>query len=127
MKRLLAVAALLAVVGMVRPVLGADNPTGTWKWSEERGGQSRERTLKLKLDGDKLTGTILGRDNQENPITDASYNDGKISFSYTREFNNQKVTSKYTGTLSGDSITGKVESQRDGQATSADWKATRQK
>jgi hypothetical protein len=117
----------LAFAGIVSTVLAADDPTGTWKWTEERGGQQRERTLKLKVEGDKLTGSILGRDNQENPIADGSFKDGKVSFSYTREFNGQRFTSKYAGTISGDSIKGKVESQRDGQTQSADWNAKRQK
>jgi hypothetical protein len=125
MKRVVAAAAV--VLALVAIVNAADSLTGTWKWSEERGGQARERTAKLKVDGDKLTGSILGRDNQENPIADGSFKDGKVSFSYTREFNGNKFTSKYTGTLSGDSIKGKVESQRDGQTQSADWNATRQK
>jgi hypothetical protein len=123
MKRFVAILIVVAFVGVA---LGND-PNGTWKWTEERGGQQRERTAKLKVEGDKLTGTILGRDNQENPIADGSFKDGKVSFSYTREFNGQRFTSKYTGTVSGDSITGKVESQRDGQAQSADWNAKRQK
>jgi hypothetical protein len=114
-------------VAFVGIAIAAENPTGTWKWTERRGDQDRERTAKLKLEGDKLTGSILGRDNEETPISDASFKDGKVSFSYTREFNGQKVTRKYSGTLSGDAITGKIEGERDGQKTSADWNAKRQK
>ena len=44
------------------------NPTGTWKWTVKFGEQTREMTLKLKLDGDKLTGAMLGRDGKETPI-----------------------------------------------------------
>lgn len=127
MTRVLSVAAALAVLMVASMLNAADDPTGTWKWTERRGDQERERTAKLKVEGDKLTGTILGRDNQENPIADGSFKDGKVSFSYTREFNGNKFTSKYTGTISGDSITGKIEGERDGQKTSADWNAKRQK
>ena len=35
-------------------------PTGTWTWSVTRNGQTRESTLKLKLEGDKLTGASVG-------------------------------------------------------------------
>lgn len=127
MKRVVLATFVLALVGFVRVAVGADDATGTWKWTERRGDQDRERTAKLKAEGDKLTGTILGRDNQETPISDGSIKDGKISFTYTREFNGQKFSSKYTGTLSGDTITGKIEGERNGEKTSADWKATRQK
>src|SRR5690349_11887055 len=81
--------------------LAADDPTGTWTWKVERGGQTREQTLKLKLEGGKLTGTMPGRNNSETEITDATYKDGEIAFNVTREFNGNKVTSKYTGKQTG--------------------------
>jgi hypothetical protein len=127
MKRLTAAVAALVFVGLVGPVIAADNPTGTWKWTASFGGQEREQTLTLKLDGDKLTGTMPGRDGEQTAISDGTYKDGKISFSVTREFNGQKRTTKYNGTLSGDTITGKSERERDGQTTSTDWIAKRQK
>ena len=125
MKRLMAVA--LVFVGLVSPVLAAENPTGTWKWTASRGGQDREQTLTLKLEGDKLTGSMPGRNDAVTQISDASFKDNKVSFSVTREFNGQKRTTKYNGTLSGDTITGKSERERDGQTTSTDWVAKRQK
>jgi hypothetical protein len=127
MKRLTAAVAALVFVGLVGPIIAADNPTGTWKWTASFGGQDREQTLTLKLDGDKLTGSMPGRDGAQTAISDGAYKDGKISFSVTREFNGQKRTTKYNGTLSGDTITGKSERERDGQTTSTDWVAKRQK
>ena len=127
MKRLMAAAVALVFVGLVGPVMAADNPTGTWKWTASLGGQDREQTLTLKLEGDKLTGSMPGRDNAVTQISDASFKDHKVSFSVTREFNGQKRTTKYNGTLSGDTITGKSERERDGQTTSTDWVAKRQK
>jgi hypothetical protein len=127
MKRLMAAAVALVVVGLASPVMAAENPTGTWKWTASRGGQEREQTLTLKLEGDKLTGSMPGRNNAVTEITDASFKDNKVSFSVTREFNGQKMTTKYNGTLSGDTITGKSERERDGQTTSTDWVAKRQK
>ncbi|HET6883302.1 MAG TPA: hypothetical protein VFI31_24240 [Pirellulales bacterium] len=103
------------------------DPTGTWKWSVTRNNQTREMTLKLKLEGDKLSGAMLGRDNQERPIEDAKYKDGEVSFTVTREFNGQKMVFKYNGKVSGDTIKGKVEFQRDGQTNSFDWEPKREK
>lgn len=103
------------------------DPTGTWKWTVTFNDQSREMTLKLKLEGDKLTGAMLRRDNQETPIEDAKYKDGEVSFSVTRERNGQKFTIKYNGKVSGDTIKGKTEFQRDGQTQSRDWEAKREK
>jgi hypothetical protein len=127
MKRLMVAAVALVLVGLVSPVMAADNPTGTWKWTASRGGQDREQTLTLKLEGDKLTGSMPGRNDAVTQISDASFKDNKVSFSVTREFNGQKLTTKYNGTLSGDTITGKSERERDGQTTSTDWVAKRQK
>lgn len=42
---------------------GKSDPSGTWKWTfTTQDGQTRESTLKLKLDGPKLSGTVTGRD-----------------------------------------------------------------
>ena len=127
MKRFIAAVVVLVFVGLISPVIAAENPTGTWKWTASFGGQEREQTLTLKLDGDKLTGSMPGRDGQTTAISDGTYKDGNISFSITREFNGQKRTTKYKGVVSGDTITGKSERERDGQTTSTDWVAKRQK
>jgi hypothetical protein len=127
MKRLASVAIALVVASLVSSALAAENPAGTWKWTASFGGQEREQTLTLKVEGDKLTGSMPGRDGQASPITDGTFKDNKVSFSVTREFNGQKRTTKYSGTISGDTITGKSERERDGQTTSTDWVAKRQK
>jgi hypothetical protein len=127
MKRLGLAALALAFVGLVSPIVRAEDPTGTWKWTVTFNNNTREQTLKLKQDGDKLTGSMLGRDNQEIAIDNGSFKDDKVSFSITREFNGNKFTQKYSGTVKGDTITGKVEFERDGQAQSRDWEAKRQK
>jgi hypothetical protein len=128
MRRLVAAAMMLAFVGLVSPARAADDPTGTWKWTVKFGDNTFEASLKLKLEGDKLTGAVGGgQNNQETPITDASFKDGKVKFTVVRERDGQKFTIKYDGMLSGDTITGKSERERDGKATSTDWVAKRQK
>jgi hypothetical protein len=127
MKRLAPVSIALVFAGLVSSALAAENPAGTWKWTASFGGQEREQTLTLKQEGDKLTGSMPGRDGQATAISDGTFKDNKVSFSVTREFNGQKRTTKYSGTISGDTITGKSERERDGQTTSTDWVAKRQK
>jgi len=103
-----------------------NDPTGTWKWSfTGQNGQARETTLKLKLDGDKLTGTVSGRGG-ETAIEEAKIKEDTITFQVTREFNGNKFTQKFNGKISGDSIKGKIESERDGQPQSRDWDAKRE-
>ncbi len=118
--------AILLATGTVRAADKPD-PTGTWKWSFTVNDMKRDVTLKLKLDGDKLTGAMLGRNNQETAIEEASFKDGEVAFSVTRERNGQKSTTKYKGKLDGDTIKGKSEGVRDGQTQSRDWEAKREK
>jgi hypothetical protein len=129
MQRLAVTAVVLAFVGLVGTARAEDkpNPTGTWKWTREFGGQTINFTLKLNLDGDKLTGVMIGRDNQETKIEDGKFKDGEVSFKVTRERDGQKFTIKYKGKVSGDTIKGKTEFDRQGETQSFDWEAKREK
>lgn len=99
---------------------------GTWKSSfTNQDGQVRESTFTLKAEGEKVTGTISGRNN-DTAIEEGKIKGDEVSFQVTREFNGNKMVIKYTGKVSGDTITGKSESQRDGQPRSRDWVAKRE-
>src|SRR5688572_25284537 len=130
MRTLAAVAFVLGAVGLTG-VSAQDkkaDPTGTWKWEVMFKDQKREQTVKLKLEGDKLTGTMPGRkEGQETKIEDGKFKDGEVSFTVTREFNNMKFVTKYKGKVEGDKIKGTIESERDGQTQKRDWEAKRVK
>ncbi|MEW6160096.1 MAG: hypothetical protein AB1813_21915 [Verrucomicrobiota bacterium] len=109
------------------------DPTGTWTWTTPgRGGNpDRKTTLKLKLDGEKLTGTLATprRDGQTRDleIEKASLKGDEVSFTVTRQGNNNNtISQKYTGKISGDSIKGKMEFERNGETQSRDWEAKRE-
>lgn len=132
MKRLTAVSMAVAMFALTGIALAADkpDPNGTWKFTQMgRGGNSRDVTLKLKLDGDKLTGKITaGQDNAEVDIEEAKYKDGELSFQVTRERNGNKRVTKYKGKVDGDKITGKIDApNQDGQSQERDWEAKREK
>ena len=120
----MAVLALLCFVGVLSAV---ENPAGSWKSTIMLGKKTQEVTIKLKLDGDKLTGTLGGQGNREAAISDGTFKDDKVTFSVVREQKGEKLTQKYTGTVSGDSIKGKIETERGGKSRSTDWTATREK
>ena len=104
------------------------DPTGTWTWTQQGrdGGQGREVTLKLKAEGEKLTGSMPGRQGgNETQIANGKIKGDEISFEVTREFQGNSFTSKYTGKVSGDTITGKISTERDGQSRERDWTAKR--
>src|SRR5690349_9095910 len=126
MKRVIIAAIAVGLLAFVNATR-ADDATGTWKWTSMFGNNSVESTLKLKQEGNKLSGVYVGRNNAESPIEDGMVKDNVVSFKVTREFNGNKFTIKYSGTLSGDTIKGKTEFERDGQTMSRDWEAKRQK
>ena len=119
----------LLALGLSIPVLAADKAgvAGKWKWSLERNGQTIETTLMLKQDGEKLTGTVTGRNNRETAIEEGKIKDGELSFKVTRERNGVKTVMAYKGKLGEDVIKGKIESDRDGKKNSRDWEAKRVK
>ena len=108
-----------------------NDPTGTWTWTTpgRNGGEERTTTLKLKAEGEKLTGKLSspGRQGRANEvdITDGKIKGDEITFTVVREFNDNKVTTKYVGKVAGDTIKGKTETERDGTPRSRDWEAKR--
>ena len=115
------------VLGLASAALAADEATGTWKWEVTRQDNKVEMTLKLKQDGEKLTGTLarMGGDGVE--IKDGKVKDGTLSFSVTQKRGDVEFTSKYSGKVEGDAIKGKIETERDGQTRSRDWEAKKAK
>jgi hypothetical protein len=101
---------------------GDTNAAGVWKWSLT--GQVGETILKLKHDGEKLTGTYTNQFGKAE-ISDGSLKDRNITFKVKREFNGQPFIIKYAGKLSGDKITGKCEFDVNGETRSLEWEAKR--
>lgn len=123
---LAAAMAVATVSGFVQAEEKKADPTGIWKWTVMMQDQSREVTLKLKLEDNKLTGAISGRDIQDIKIEDATFKDGEVAFAVIRERNGQKITSKYKGKLDGDTIKGQIEFERNGESRKRDWEAKRE-
>jgi len=102
-----------------------------WKrtrWSFQRqNGDKIENTLKLKMKDGKLTGHLIGGNNQEVEIKEGKFKNGEVSFQITREFGGQEVIIKYKGKLEKDTIKGKTEFERDGEKRERDWEAKRVK
>ena len=117
--------ACVALVGMARADDKKADPNGTWKWTVNFGGQERELAVKLKADGEKLTGHFVSPDGKETAIEDGKYKDGEVSFKVTRERDGNKFIIKFKGKVSGDTLKGKSEIDRDGETRSRDWEAKR--
>ena len=127
-----AACAILALGAVAQAQDKKADPTGTWTWSQpgRNGGPERKSTLKLKLEGDKVTGTLSapgrGGQNSDVAISEGKLKGDEITFEVTREVQGNKFTAKYNGKISGDSIKGKVETERNGQTNARDWEAKRE-
>ena len=101
---------------------GDTNAAGIWKWS--LAGQNGVTILKLKQDGEKLTGSYTNQFGKAE-ITDGSLKDRDITFKVKREFNGQAFLIRYSGKLSGDKVTGKCEFAVNGETRALEWEAKR--
>jgi hypothetical protein len=105
----------------------AVNVDGKWKWNyKTRDGQETEVYVKLKRDGEKLTGAYFARDGKETPIENGKINGDQLTFDVNREVGDQKMLFKYSGKISGDTITGKIVFGRE-KPLPHDWEAKREK
>jgi len=121
MMRLIVTLTLLLCVSF--GVLAADV---TGKWTAQvpsRQGGTREQSFNFKVDGDKLTGTISGRQG-DIAISDGKASGDTISFTVKMEYGGNSVEQKYTGTVAGDEIKFKREG---GQGPAREFTAKRVK
>jgi len=120
---------ILALSGFMSLAHGDDaktDLTGTWTWSfQGQNGNTINSSLKLKQDGDKITGSLTGRNGTENPIKEAQLKGDDLTFKVTRTRNDQEITTTYTGKVTADEIKGKSETDMNGQMNSRDWDAKR--
>jgi autotransporter translocation and assembly factor TamB len=96
------IAICIALSGM--SIAYAADVTGKWVGQVTgRQGQTREVTITLKAEGEKLTGTVSGRQG-DNPISDGQIKGDDISFTVTQSFQGSEVKVSYKGKVSGDEI-----------------------
>ena len=101
---------------------GAENAAGTWKWTLSE--QTGETILKLKQEGEKLTGSYTNQFGAAE-IREGTLKDGTVSFNVKRDFNGQEFVIKYSGKLAGDKISGQAAFDVNGEAREMKWEAKR--
>jgi hypothetical protein len=106
------------------------DPSGTWQWviqARNGAGPSRTNTLVLKVEGEKLTGTLTTPgprgNNLEAKIENGTFKGEEVAFSVTRKFGTNELTTKYSGKVTADTIKGKAEIKRGEETRSRDWEA----
>lgn|SRR5574341_12292 len=76
------------------------------KWTAQvpgRQGNAQETTFTFKVEGDKLTGTMSGRQG-DTPIADGKISGDEISFTVTRERQGATIKQLFKGKVAGDEI-----------------------
>ncbi|MCW5557396.1 MAG: hypothetical protein KIT22_06160 [Verrucomicrobiae bacterium] len=123
--------ATIGLIALAAVAAKAANVEGEWTWtpSSGEGLSGRPATLTLKLEGEKLRGTLAapGSDGKvvETPISDATLEGDSLTFYVVREVGGVSYASRYSGKVSDDKITGKVENTKSGQSETQDWEAKR--
>src|SRR5690349_19551133 len=105
------------------------DPVGTWKCEYEIGGQQRTSTLKIKKDGDNLTGTMSWPDQEETKLKDLKQKDGTLTFTAVRKLAGMDdgLTVEYKLKIDGDQLKGKGAAEFGGEKREWDIEAKRQK
>ena len=95
---------LFALIGLLAVAAFAADITGKWK-SEAPGRDGTPMTTNytFKVDGDKLTGTVSGRQGNTE-ITEGKIKGDEISFVVVRTFQGEERKIEYKGKVSGDEI-----------------------
>jgi hypothetical protein len=88
---------------------GPVSAAGAWKLSVETPNGTRERTIVLKQDGEKLTGAATGPNDQSVPLEGVSLNGKELRFTLSFDRNGQTVKRTYVATLTGDTLSGTIE------------------
>jgi hypothetical protein len=139
---------LTAALLMMTPVCptwageSAANPKGTWKviYLREGKAEAYEPTLQLKLEGEKLTGTLTR--NTGSKIENLSIEQGNLKgneISFVTRFYAQVYKAgvlqpastnfmshwKFQGTLNGDTIKGTIEKESNAGHRTQNWEAKR--
>ncbi|MEX0678980.1 MAG: hypothetical protein WD063_18040 [Pirellulales bacterium] len=109
----------------------AADPSGTWTWKfTTQNGREISSTLILKVDGEKLTGTLArGPQQRTTDISNGTFKNDEVGFDVTVERGDRKVVTKYKGKVEGDTIKGTQQGTRPdgGEGRTRDWEAKRAK
>lgn len=130
MKAILSMALVLGVCSLAGAADDkAVDPVGTWNCEYEIGGQQRTSTLKIKKDGDKLTGTMSWPNQDETKLKDLKLKDGALTFSAERKLPGMDdvITVEYKLTIDGDKLKGKGASDFGGEKREWDIEGKREK
>lgn len=93
-----------ALIGVLAIAASAASIDGKWKAEMTTpDGQTRTTNFTFKAEGDKLTGTVSGRQ-ADTPISEGKITGEEISFVVVRNMGGQERKMQYKGKVAGDEI-----------------------
>jgi hypothetical protein len=108
MKAILSMALVFVVCGLMGAQGDKVDPIGTWKCEYKIGDQMRTLELTIKMDGDKLVGTMSWPDQKDARLKDVKLKEGTLTFSNVRKFMDNEFPIDYTLEIDGDKFKGKA-------------------
>jgi len=109
----LALSASLAIAAA-----NTDSISGSWNITFKMGEHVGEGTMSLKLDGDRITGTVETAHTGAGSLIKGTYKDGKLSF--TAEFDKHESIN-FTGEIKD----GKIQGEFTTEGATGTWAASR--
>jgi hypothetical protein len=89
----------MAALALTFSAFGDEMVAGTWKGTLETPNGAQENTFVLKVDGEKLTGSVTGMMGTVD-ISDGKVDGDKVSFAISTDFG----LIKYSGAVKGDDM-----------------------
>jgi hypothetical protein len=114
----IAVAILAVSVSLALASHKTDSVSGEWHITFKMGEHTGEGTMTLKLDGEKVTGTIETAHTGPGTLSNSTYKDGKLSF--TADFAKHESIN-FTGEVKD----GKIQGEFATEGMTGTWAATK--
>jgi hypothetical protein len=127
MKAILSATLVLGLCGLAGAQGDKVDPVGTWKCDYEIGSQKLTATLTIKVDGDKLAGTMSWPDQKDEKLKDVKLKESTLTFSAVRKFMGNEFPLDFTLTIEGDKFKGKSAAGFGGQKQEFDIEGKRDK
>ena len=127
MKAILSATLVLGLCGLAGAQGEKADPVGTWKCDYEIGSQKLTATLTIKMDGDKLAGTMSWPDQKDEKLKDVKLKESTLTFSAVRKFMGNEFPLDFTLTIEGDKFKGKSAAEFGGQKQEFDIEGKREK
>ena len=127
MKAILSATLVLGLCGLAGAQGDKADPVGTWKCDYEIGSQKLTATLTIKMDGDKLAGTMSWPDQKDEKLKDVKLKESTLTFSAVRKFMGNEFPLDFTLTIEGDKFKGKSAAEFQGQKQEFDIEGKRDK